>query len=99
MGRKSQKKLKVFLGLVNYGTQAGLLAKGLRNLGVEAYSVSAPDLFKRLIDFELLHGGTLLQKITKHTKNYFLKIKWFFKYNVFHFYYGVVKSELIVSNN
>ena len=88
MGRKSQKKLKVFHGLVNYGTQAGLFSKELRAQGVEAISVSYPDPFKRLIDFELLHGGSLLQKIKKHTINYFLKIKWFFKYNVFHFYFG-----------
>jgi len=73
---------------VNYGTQAGMLAKGLKEAGIEAFSVSWPDPSKRIIDFELLSGGSLLQKVKKHTINNILKIKWFFKYNVFHFYFG-----------
>lgn len=83
-----KKKLKVFHGLVNYGTQAGMLAKGLRDVGVEAFSVSTPDPSQRLIDFELLHGGSFLQKVKKHSINKILKIRWFFKYDLFHFYFG-----------
>ena len=51
------KELRVFHGLVNYGTQAGLFARALREAGVEAISVAFPDPFKRHIDVELLHGG------------------------------------------
>ncbi len=82
------KKIKVFHGLVNYGTQAGLFAKELRNQGIEAISVSYPDKFKRQIDIELLHGGNLFQRIYKHTWNWIRRLYWFFKYNTFHFYYG-----------
>lgn len=82
------KKSKVFHGLVNYGTQAGMLAKGLRDAGEEAFSVSVPDSSQRLIDFELLRGGSFLKKLKNHSMNSLLKIKWFFKYDIFHFYYG-----------
>ena len=82
------KKLKVFHGLVNYGTQAGLFAKGLREKGIDAISVSGPDLFKRQIDVELLHGGNWIEKIVKHSINWIRRFCWFFKYNTFHFYYG-----------
>jgi len=82
------KKLKVFHGLVNYGTQAGLFAKGLREKGIDAISVSGPDPFKRQIDVELLHGGNWIEKIVKHSINWIRRFYWFFKYNTFHFYYG-----------
>ena len=81
-------KLKIFHGLVNYGTQAGLFAQELRNQGIEAISVGFYDKYKRLIDVELKHGGNLFQKITRHTWNLFFKIKCMFSYNIFHFYYG-----------
>lgn len=82
------KKIKVFHGVINYGTQAGMLAKELRNQGVEARSVSMPDRFKRLIDVELAHGGNVFQKIYRHTWNWLRRVYWFFRYNTFHFYYG-----------
>lgn len=82
------KKLKVFHGLVNYGTQAGLFAKELRSQGVDAISVSYPDKFKRQIDVELLHGGNYLEKLFKHSWNWVRRFYWFFRYNTFHFYYG-----------
>lgn len=85
---KVKKKLKVFHGLVNYGTQAGLLAHSLREQGVDAISVSYPDKFKRKIDIELLHGGNYIQKIFKHSWNWVRRFYWFFRYNTFHFYYG-----------
>lgn len=82
------KKLNVFHGLVNYGTQAGLFAKELRKQGIDAISVSYPDPFKRQIDIELLHGGNLIEKIIKHAWNWIRRFYWFFRYNTFHFYYG-----------
>ncbi|MFN3952772.1 MAG: glycosyltransferase [Thermaurantimonas sp.] len=85
---KKNRKLKVFHGLVNYGTQAGLFARELRNQGFEAISVTYPDAFKRMTDVELKHGGNLLQKVIKHTWNYLFRIKCMFKYDIFHFYYG-----------
>ena len=39
----SRKKLKVFHGLVNQDTQAGLLEKELRNQAIEVLSVVYPD--------------------------------------------------------
>lgn len=82
------KKLKVFHGLVNYGTQAGLFASALREAGIDALSVSYPDPFKRLIDIELLHGGNIIQKIFRHSWNWLRRFYWFFRYNTFHFYFG-----------
>lgn len=81
-------KLKVFHGMVNYGTQAGIFSKELRNQGVEAFSLSMPDRFKRQIDFEMLHGGSFIAKVFKHIYNYFFRFHCFLKYNTFHFYYG-----------
>ena len=81
-------EMKVFHGLINYGTQAGLFAKGLRNRGIDAISVVKPDPFKRLSDIELRHGGNFFQKIYKYTLNYLFLFKCMFRYNIFHFYYG-----------
>lgn len=83
-----QKKLKVFHGLVNYGTQAGLFAKELRKHGIDAISVSYPDPYKRLIDVELLYGGNIIQKILKHLWNWIRRFYWFCSFNTFHFYFG-----------
>jgi glycosyltransferase involved in cell wall biosynthesis len=88
MSNKSTKKLKVFHGLVNYGTQSGLFARELRKMGYDAISVTYPDAFKRITDIELKHGGNFIQKVIKHTWNYLFRIKCFFKYDIFHFYYG-----------
>lgn len=85
---KKTKRPKIFHGLVNYGTQSGLFARELRKLGYEAISVTYPDRFKRITDVELKHGGNFFQKIFRHTWNYLFLIKCFFKYDIFHFYYG-----------
>jgi len=82
------KKLKVFHGLVNYGTQAGLFAKELRNQGIIAISVVSRDLSKRQADIELLYGGNFTQKIFRHSWNRLRRFYWFFRYNTFHFYFG-----------
>jgi len=81
-------KIKVFHGLVNYGTQSGFFARELRNKGFDAISVVNPDRFKRLTDVELLHGGSFPVKLLRHTYNYLCKLYWLFKYNIFHFYAG-----------
>lgn len=82
------KKLKVFHGLVNYGTQAGLLAKELRNQGVESLSVAREDQYKRLIDIELKRGSGYFTNKIIFLLNTLKSISWFFQYNTFHFYYG-----------
>lgn len=82
------KKTKIFHGFRNYGTQAGMLAKGLRDEGYDAYSVSYPDSSKRLIDLELVPAKSFIGKIIRRIKIFFLKIKWFFEFDIFHFYFG-----------
>ena len=80
---------KILHGMVNYGTQAGVLALGLRNRGVEAMAIVYPDKMKRLCDLELLGGGNFLQKIIKYSWNHLRSIYWFFYFDIFHFYYGI----------
>lgn len=82
------RELRVFHGLVNYGTQAGLFAKELRNQGIEAISVITSDRYKRKIDIVLLHGTSMFERGYKHGWNWIRRFYWFFKYNTFHFYYG-----------
>lgn len=82
------KSKRIFHGLVNYGTQSGTFANELRRLGYDAVSVTMPDSFNRLTDIRLKHGGNLLQKIVRHSSNYFLRVKFFFSHDIFHFYFG-----------
>jgi glycosyltransferase involved in cell wall biosynthesis len=82
------KRLKVFHGLVNYGTQAGVLAEGLRKKNVIAFSVSVDDNYKRKIDCHLTTSSKGLKGILNKIRNRLLCLCWFFKYNTFHFYYG-----------
>ena len=42
-----KKKLKVFHGLVNYGTQASVFSEGLKRRKITAFSVSADDNYNR----------------------------------------------------
>ena len=83
-----KRKLKVFHGLVNYGTQAGILAKGLREHGIDAISVAVGDKYQRMIDVELKEGGNFFQKWKNRFVNWSKGGYYFFKYNTFHFYYG-----------
>jgi glycosyltransferase involved in cell wall biosynthesis len=83
------KKIKVFHGIVNYGTQAGLLSKVLReNHNIDALSVSYSDAYKRQLDVELKSGGNIVQKIFKHAWNKIFLVSCFFRFNTFHFYFG-----------
>lgn len=77
--------MKVFHGLVNYGTQAGFLAKGLKDNGIEAISVVHYDKSKRIVDIELNYSSS---KLIRYYQEVFNFIRFFRKYNIFHFYYG-----------
>jgi antigen flippase len=81
-------RIRVFHGLVNYGTQAGILARALRALGCDAISVTYPDAFQRITDVQLRSGGNLFQKVGRHLWNYWFQLRCFFRYDIFHFYYG-----------
>lgn len=86
-------KIKAFHGLVNYGTQSGFFARELRRKGFEAVSVAGCDKFDRLHDVTLKFST---KKITKSFINRVYNLVWnsifklncFFKYNIFHFYFG-----------
>ncbi len=88
MKKFSKQNIKIFHGLVNYGTQAGVFSHELRRMGYYSLSVSEPDRFNRLSDIKLYSGGNFIVKIIKHSANSLLKIKWFFQFDFFHFYYG-----------
>ena len=45
--------MKVFHGLVNYGTQAGMFSRELRRQGVEAISIVTADPSRRLVDINM----------------------------------------------
>lgn len=82
------KEMRVFHGLVNYGTQAGILAKGLREVGIEAYSVSYYDSYSRIIDKSLIYSDNWIIRRFQSVYFFFTKLKYFFHYNIFHFYFG-----------
>jgi glycosyltransferase involved in cell wall biosynthesis len=82
-----QEKMKVFHGLVNYGTQSGFLARELRRKGVDALSVTRFDRFDRQTDVNLKHSGkNMLHKLYNYLWNQAYLVTCFFRYNVFHFY-------------
>ncbi len=84
-----REEMKVFHGLVNYGTQAGLLAKGLRDEGINAFSVVFNDsYFQRLIDCNISRDITSKNGIIRRVKRLSFLLSIFWKYNVFHFYFG-----------
>lgn len=81
--------MKVFHGLVNYGTQAGLLAQGLREEGIEAISVVYDDsYFQRQIDINVTRDINSKNPIIRRFKRLCFLLSMFRKYNVFHFYFG-----------
>ncbi len=81
--------MRVFLGLVNYGTQAGMLAKGLRDAGVVALSVVYEDsFFSRLVDVNICRDINERNSIVRRFKRLLYLISLFRKYNVFHFFFG-----------
>ena len=83
------KKPKIFHGLVNYGTQAGYLSEALRKIGYDAISVTNIDLYNRKADYPFKQQKGLFKKILYYKFIYnFVKLKCFFKYDIFHFYFG-----------
>jgi glycosyltransferase involved in cell wall biosynthesis len=89
-------KMKVFHGLVNYGTQSGFHARELRELGIDAKSVTQYDKFERVTDLTLKHSGkNLVHKLYNYIWNQIYLVYCFFRYNIFHFYAGksLTKSQ------
>lgn len=83
------RKLKVFHGFRNYGTQSGLMARELRRKGIHAVSVTEHDAFKRITDITLRSNGkNIPERLFNYVINYIYKLSCFFRYNTFHFYYG-----------
>ena len=82
-------KMKVFHGLVNYGTQSGFLARELRKNGIFAKSVTRYDRFNRVTDIKLKHSGSnIIEKLYNYIWNNIYLLYCFYKYNIFHFYAG-----------
>ena len=80
-------KMKVFHGPVNYGTQAGMLAAGLRSRGIEAISAVESDSFNRKTDIIIGKGYSTFYPIRK-IQLFFFFLRMFSHYNIFHFYFG-----------
>ena len=81
--------MKVFHGLVNYGTQAGLLAQGLRDEGINAISAVYDDsYFQRQIDINVTRDINSKNPVIRRFKRLRFLLSMFRKYNVFHFYFG-----------
>jgi glycosyltransferase involved in cell wall biosynthesis len=85
----NNKKLKVFHGLKNFGTQAGLFVKELRKQDIEAISVVHQDKFDRDVDVQIPYGGkNKIQRLFNLLRSIVRRFYWFCKYNTFHFYWG-----------
>ena len=80
--------LRVFHGLHNYGTQAGMLAEGLRKNGIQATSYVWKDEFDRLIDVNLSNKFSRC-RIVRYYQRIVFFLHCFRRYNVFHFYFGL----------
>lgn len=83
-----REKMKVFHGLVNYGTQAGMFAQELRNQGIQAISVVSADPSRRLVDINMRYDLNQKSVIIRHIQRTWIKLSVFFNYNIFHFYFG-----------
>lgn len=82
------KKKRIFHGIVNYGTQAGFFAEALRKAGYEAISVTYADEYKRKIDIDISQTCNSSISIVRKYKRLKLLLSFFFKYDIFHFYFG-----------
>lgn len=80
---------KIFLGLVNFGTQAGVLASYLRRMGYEAFSLTASDPHSRQTDRVLPHADGLLKGLGAKLRSYAIRLRCIYRYDIFHFFYGV----------
>lgn len=82
------KKKKILHGFVNYGTQSGILARGLREKRINAISITYSDKFKRETDIVVENSIGLWAKIINRPIRLLERIKWFLEYDIFHFYFG-----------
>jgi glycosyltransferase involved in cell wall biosynthesis len=79
---------RVFHGLVNYGGQAGVFSKELRQLGYQSFSAVSSERFSRSVDFILPHWrNSFLDKVMSPWR-IAIRFSWFFKFDIFHFYFG-----------
>jgi hypothetical protein len=79
----------IFYGLVNYGTQSGLFSKEMRNKGFDSVSVTLKDKYKRQTDITLDAGKfSFGNKIVEAILLLPVKLSFFFKYDIFHFFFG-----------
>lgn len=85
-----ERELKVFLGLVNYGTQAGNIALLLRQKGIYAISHTYIDKFQRRTDctIQTPESSSFLKSVFFEIKILPKKLLWFLKFNTFHFFFG-----------
>lgn len=80
---------RIFYGLVNYGTQSGLFSKEMRNKGFDSVSVTLKDKYKRQTDITLDAGKfSLGNKVVEAILLLPVKLSFFFKYDIFHFFFG-----------
>jgi glycosyltransferase involved in cell wall biosynthesis len=82
------KKIHVLHGFVNYGTQSGILARMLRLNGFIAKSITYEDAFKRDTDLIISNSITVIDKLINRPLRLIQRLWWFYKYDVFHFYFG-----------
>jgi glycosyltransferase involved in cell wall biosynthesis len=80
--------MRVFHGILNTGSQAGLFSKELRKRGINSIAVTLPDWLYRETDQEFKNGHNLIQKVYAALFNFITKLRLFFSYDIFHFYYG-----------
>lgn len=82
--------MRVLLGLVNYGSQAGLISQELQNRGYIAESVTYADVYGRVTDKEIQipPKGRTLKRVIYELSFFVYKLRLFRKYNVFHFFFG-----------
>lgn len=85
----SSKRLRVFHGPLNYGSQAGILALGLRELGIQAKAYTNADNYLRQTDYHFKQRKGLFAKLYFYKFWYpLVRLSCFFKFNIFHFYFG-----------
>lgn len=86
---ENNKRIRVFHGIVNYGSQASLLARALRKLGIDAAAYTQHDVFGRETDFSFRARKNIFLKAIFYKLIYpLVKLYCFFRYNTFHFYFG-----------
>jgi len=86
---RAKARPRIFLGLVNFGTQAGVLASYLRRAGHDALSLTAADPHARATDRVLPSADGLLRGLIAKLRSYAIRLRCIYRYDIFHFFYGV----------